>query len=594
MRNTSSTGLATLASGLARRLAEESADSNLVFSPLSIYAALSLVAAGARAATLDEILRVLGARSRLDLEKLVSLTAADTLKDRSESGGPSVAFACGVWSDLTRPLKRAFRQAVVGTYKAEASVVDFRRAPEEARNQINAWVAQATRNLIDSVLPPGSIDPATTRVVLGNAVYFKGTWEDQPFDRTNTVRKPFHRLDGSLVDVPFMQSWEQQFVAVHRGFKVLKLRYKMAARDHERTTSLTPAAPPVDFDTHTYDRVPPQSGEYGAHIVRPDIDFLHAGAARAIAGHNRGGFAARPSHHTGFFVPPSPSPPPFTLYSHASPEAYPIPYPQFASSHGDHVFPPYPRFFVPPPLPPFIHYSPYPEFASHGAFHDAGPYGYTMPNASYAPHPGYPMPNAYGPRPHAAAPVNHTNASVPHSYAPEPWTSGRYSDPTQFSMCIFLPDAHDGLQGLLDKIASSPGFLHDHLPERRVHVREFRLPRFKLSFQGSVVAILKKLGLERPFSNQADLSDMVEDDGSGLSILVDDVIHKAVIEVNEEGTEAAAVTMGSFAGGFSMHPQPPPPRLDFVADHPFAFYIVEEATGAVVFAGHVLDPSKKA
>ncbi|CAM0902665.1 unnamed protein product [Alopecurus aequalis] len=513
-----------------------------LFSPLSIYAVLALVAVGARAATLDEILRVLGAGSPLELEEFVSLTGADLLRDRSESGGPSVAFACGVWSDLTRPLKPAFREDVVDTYQAEASTVDFRRAPEEARGQINAWAAQATRNLIDSVLPPGSIKAATTGVVLGNAVYFKGTWEDQPFDRRHTVHIPFHRLDGSHVDVPYMQSWEKQFVAVHDGFKVLKLRYRMAARDHDRTTS-------VDFDPYTYNRVP-----YGGHDVPPYINLLHASAAEAIA-------AYRPQvQPMQMSDAPSIPPPPLALYSHVPPP------PPFA-----------PYFNVPPP--PYAYpASAYPQFA----FNRAGPYG-------------YPMPNPYNPRPHVAAPVNHTNAFVRHSYAPGPQASmyaapPQPADPTQFSMCIFLPDARDGLPALLDTIASRPSFLHDHLPEQRVNLREFRLPRFKLSFHGSVVAVLKKLGLELPFCDRADLSNMVEDDGSGLPILVDDIIHRAVIEVNEEGTKAAAVTMPQ---GLHVRREPPPQQLDFVADHPFAFYIVEEATGAVVFAGHVLDPSKE-
>ncbi|XBH83658.1 hypothetical protein VPH35_072023 [Triticum aestivum] len=396
--NPGSNGLAALATGLARCLAEGSMDDNLVFSPLSIYTALALLAAGARDATLDEILHVLGARSRGELEKFVSRMAEDALQDRSAVGGPCVAFACGVWSDLTRPLKPAFREAVVGTYKAEASTVNFRSAPEEACVQINAWVAQVTRNLIDSVLPVESIKPATA-LVLGNAIYFKGKWEDQPFDRRHTVDKPFHRLDGSQVDVPFMQSWKSQFVAVHDGFK-----------------------------------------------------------------------RAAPWAHSSF-------------------------------DRTGHM---------------------------------------------------------------------------------------------QFSMCIFLPDAHDGLLGLLDTVASRPGFLHDHLPERRIDLREFRVPKFKLSFHSSVVAVLKKLGLELPFCLEGDLSDMVEDDGSGLPIVAEDVIHKAVVEVNEEGTEAAAVTMviapsGCAAGGS----WPPPPQVDFIADHPFAYYIVEEATGAVVFAGHLLDPSKK-
>jgi serpin B len=115
---------------------------------------------------------------------------------------------------------------MVGTYKAEASVVDFINNPEAARGQINAWVAEATSNLIHSIFGPGSITPRT-RVVLGNAIYFKGKWE-RPFDKKRTINKLFYRLDGGTVEVPFMKSRSSQFIAVRDGFKVLKLRYQMA------------------------------------------------------------------------------------------------------------------------------------------------------------------------------------------------------------------------------------------------------------------------------------------------------------------------------------------------------------------------------
>jgi serpin B len=129
----SSEGLAALSAGLARRLADEHANSNLVFSPLSVYTALALVATGARGATLDEILRVLGARSRGELDEFVARAAGDALHDQSRSGGPRVAFACGVWSDLSCPLKPGFREAVAaGAYGAEASIVDFHGDPKGA------------------------------------------------------------------------------------------------------------------------------------------------------------------------------------------------------------------------------------------------------------------------------------------------------------------------------------------------------------------------------------------------------------------------------------------------------------------------------
>uniref|UniRef100_A0A0D3HJT0 Serpin domain-containing protein n=1 Tax=Oryza barthii TaxID=65489 RepID=A0A0D3HJT0_9ORYZ len=158
---------------------------------------------------------------------------------------------------------------------------------------------------------------------------------------------------------------------------------------------------------------------------------------------------------------------------------------------------------------------------------------------------------------------------------------------TRYAMAIFLPDARDGLRGLVERMASRPGFLHEHMPPAwPVPVGEFRVPKFKVSCGGSVVGALQQLGLRLPFSPElADLSDMVEDDGSGSPLFVGDVQHKAVIEVNEEGTVAAAATMTRMLPSGVL-----PPPVDFVADHPFAYFIVEMSS-AVVFAGHIVDPS---
>jgi serpin B len=126
MEARATTGLTALALRLLSDLAETGASGNLVFSPLSIYAALALTAAGARGATLHEFLAVLGARSRDELAKTVRGLAAQALADRSPTGGPRVSFACGVWHDQTRKLKPAFRDAAAHSYKAETRAVDFR------------------------------------------------------------------------------------------------------------------------------------------------------------------------------------------------------------------------------------------------------------------------------------------------------------------------------------------------------------------------------------------------------------------------------------------------------------------------------------
>jgi serpin B len=173
-----------------------------------------------------------------------------------------------------------------------------------------------------------------------------------------------------------------------------------------------------------------------------------------------------------------------------------------------------------------------------------------------------------------------------------------YWSQPKFAMCVFLPDDRDGLRGLVEKIASSsPRFLHDHLPTESVPVGVFRLPKFKLTFDSTVRPFLEELGLRLPFdAAMADMSGMLME-GDTRAMYINNVVHKAVIEMNEEGSEAAAVTVEMDDLGFSLFgddDSPPPPEpVDFVADHPFAFFIIEETSGSIVFVGHVLDPSEE-
>ncbi|CAL5065189.1 unnamed protein product [Urochloa decumbens] len=147
-------------------------------------------------------------------------------------------------------------------------------------------------------------------------------------------------------------------------------------------------------------------------------------------------------------------------------------------------------------------------------------------------------------------------------------------------------------------MASSPGFLQKHTPEKSVDVGGFRMPKFRLSFYTSAKGALCDLGIKAVFDPEAaDLLDMLEeeDDGGRLDerLFLGDVFHKAVIEVNEEGTEAAASTdIETRVSEAPMSRRWEPKRVDFVADHPFTFFVVEEVSGAILFAGHVLDPTK--
>nr|CAD1841373.1 unnamed protein product [Ananas comosus var. bracteatus] len=227
----------------------EAASSNLAFSPLSLHALLCLVAAGSKGQTLDQLVSFLGsgaataasaaaaaaaAADAADLTALASQVVEIVLADASAVGGPRVAFANGVWIDASLSLKDSFKSIVASAYKAETKSVDFQTKAAEVTDQVNSWIETATAGLIKDLLPQGSVNQ-NTRLVLSNALYFKGAWTEK-FDASETKDDEFHLLDGSLVQAPFMTSRKKQFISSYDNFKVLKLPYKQG--DDKRQFSM--------------------------------------------------------------------------------------------------------------------------------------------------------------------------------------------------------------------------------------------------------------------------------------------------------------------------------------------------------------------
>ncbi|ESQ45535.1 hypothetical protein EUTSA_v10011138mg [Eutrema salsugineum] len=164
-------------------------------------------------------------------------------------------------------------------------------------------------------------------------------------------------------------------------------------------------------------------------------------------------------------------------------------------------------------------------------------------------------------------------------------------DQRQFSMYIYLPNDKDGLPALLEKIGSKPGFLDYHIPRHRVPVRAFRIPKFKFSFEFDAAYVLKNMGLTSPFNTTggSTLTEMVDSPSMAEDLYISRIIHKASIEVDEEGTEAAAVSASMILTSCSAYESRKP---DFVADHPFLFTVREDKSGLILFMGQVLDPSR--
>ncbi|WVZ50889.1 hypothetical protein U9M48_002096 [Paspalum notatum var. saurae] len=165
---------------------------------------------------------------------------------------------------------------------------------------------------------------------------------------------------------------------------------------------------------------------------------------------------------------------------------------------------------------------------------------------------------------------------------------------TRYSMFVFLPDAPGGLSTMVDMVTASPAFLYGVLAEMKTRRVKIKLPKFEISFSWSdLKRDLSRLGLSLPFSREAahlrGMCEVVDDDAAASArrpTFLSKVAHMAVVKVNEAGTEAAAVTAALYGGGR------PPDTVEFTADHPFTFFIMEELSGVIVFAGHVLDPTK--
>ena len=153
----------------------------------------------------------------------------------------------------------------------------------------------------------------------------------------------------------------------------------------------------------------------------------------------------------------------------------------------------------------------------------------------------------------------------------------------QLSMIVILPKRIDYLDRVEKELVNSdkPGHWFKRLRKRDVIVY---LPKFKITW--GVVDLTKTLsdmGMPAAFM-KADFSGM---DGT-KNLLISNVVHKAFVEVNEEGTEAAAAT------GIAMKltSMPAPPQV-FRADHPFIFIIKDNQSGSILFMGKVVNPTKK-
>jgi len=170
------------------------------------------------------------------------------------------------------------------------------------------------------------------------------------------------------------------------------------------------------------------------------------------------------------------------------------------------------------------------------------------------------------------------NARFPYTETPDAQVLELPYSGDSLSMFIILPHANElaALESVLDT-----ALVRSWNNNLRIQKVDIFLPRFTLETKYTLNRILSDMGMQIAFSPQADFSDM---DGKG-NLFISTVIHQAFVQVDEQGTEAAAAT------GVIMEATAVRPRIVFHANHPFIFMILDKRTHALLFLGRVVDPS---
>lgn len=198
-------------------------DRAFCWSPYSVVSALGLLAAAANGPTRREITEALRVASSSgdDLSDLLKLLgAAAEVGDPNSSHGPVLAVANTLWAHEELPLEESYVQGLSDWPGSAIRNAPFRSAPEQARQEINADIAETTRDLIPELLAPDAIDPETVATLV-NALYLKTSWS-QAFAESSTAPKPFHAPAGTR-DVATMHVTRRLGYARRDGWQAVTL-----------------------------------------------------------------------------------------------------------------------------------------------------------------------------------------------------------------------------------------------------------------------------------------------------------------------------------------------------------------------------------
>jgi serpin B len=195
---------------------------NRLFSPYSIFVALAMTYAGAREETATQLARALHLPPEQQTLHPALATLQRVLEGAEREDELLLLIANSLWPHAKHPLLQEYLSLIQSYYSTAITPVDYTH-PERARERINAWVAQQTSGRIEQIIPPKALN-TLTRLVLVNAIYFKGAWA-VPFNETLTRDRPFWISPNERVSVPLMAQQGRFGYAEEPTLQILELPY---------------------------------------------------------------------------------------------------------------------------------------------------------------------------------------------------------------------------------------------------------------------------------------------------------------------------------------------------------------------------------
>lgn len=190
---------------------------NFALSPVSVWSALAMTSAGAEKETLTGMRQTLG----LPADESAHAIVGQWVKSLRETAPVEIRVANRLWGEKAFSFRESFLKTTEQHYMAGLEELDFSGAPGPSRLRINAWVAEQTRDRIKDLLDADQIKKST-KLVLTNAVYFKGDWAS-PFHARSTSAASFTQASGNAIQVKMMR-------ASHTGLAYMENRKLQAIR----------------------------------------------------------------------------------------------------------------------------------------------------------------------------------------------------------------------------------------------------------------------------------------------------------------------------------------------------------------------------